>query len=104
MSKRLTSRARPLEAEFLRRLAEIREFDLVGFRAQPLPHGGIAISRGGQIRGVWNESDWRMIWQPIGPQAHEVQAKDIDIALRLTMRLVLTSLRIRRAKPLAAAA
>lgn len=89
-------RLRPMELEFLRRLDEIREFDFVGFRAEPMPRGGIAISRYGQLRGVWTEDDWVMFWQPSSAEAPVRHAATIDEALRQTMKIVLMSLKVRR--------
>ena len=85
-----------MELEFLRRLDQIREFDFVGFRAEPMPRGGIAISRYGQLRGVWSEDDWVMYWQPSSADAPVRNAATIDEALRQTMKIVLMSLRVRK--------
>lgn len=87
---------RPMELEFLRRLDAIREFDFVGFRAEPMPRGGVAISRDGQLRGVWAEEDWVMFWQPSSAEAPVRHAATIDEALRQTMKIVLMSLRVRK--------
>jgi hypothetical protein len=51
----------------MRRLAQIAEFGLTGCLAQALQHGGIAVTRGGQIRGVWIEECFRLKWQALTP-------------------------------------
>ena len=95
---------RPIESEFMRRLAQIAEFTQTGYLAQALPHGGVAITRGGQIRGVWLEDGFRLKWQALAPSGEVLLADTIDEALRKTMKLTLMSLRVRRGRPLAAAA
>jgi hypothetical protein len=95
---------RPIETEFLRRLGQIAEFSLTGYLAQALPHGGIAVSRGGQIRGVWIEDGFRLKWQALAPSGDVMHADTIDEALRKTMKLALMSLRVRRGRTWAVAA
>jgi hypothetical protein len=98
MTDRLHSHLKPMEIEFLRRLQDIDEFEHAGFRGQPLPAGGIAITRGDQIRGVWSEDAWVMSWQPTAAETPERHVGRIDDALRVTLHLVLMSLRVRRSK------
>ena len=95
---------RPVECEFMRRLTQIAEFSLTGYLAQALPHGGIAVTRGGQIRGVWIEDGFRLRWQALAPSCEVLHADTIDEALRKTMKLALMSLRVRRGRSLATAA
>jgi hypothetical protein len=92
------ARLKPMEFEFLKRLEAVEEFEQAGFRAQPLAQGGIAIARGDQVRGVWSEEAWVMSWQPTALETPERHVGCIDDALRLTLHLVLMSLRVRRAK------